>query len=515
MNSISEHEFTDYKDSLLEGIKESANSFQLEKSETTNVKGYKGFYFKYHSELDGCDGIYEIEATYFVYNYRSYIFSIAKYPDCQIDYSVDYAALIDSIEFNNADGSDVEEIASGTEPFDTDEDIYSDGLNAYASGEYHFITNEDLDVYGKNMEGVKIYIVGSVDDMKDNKIQVTLDDGFMMSSFDVADNYDRYSYTISEGDTVAILGTVSGYYDYGFLGNSVDVGDCLVIAAGDDALLYKKDTTDAELEEYIKEPVEPQVFQVQNSVIYEGHGTTVKITDVKDGGNSFDLKVNIVNDSDLNLGFNARAYAVNGIMTGNNIYDMDCDVAAHREANTTLKLKKDFLEEYGIKTIKRIDLLLWAYDNDKSFKEFDSGQLTILTTNDDGNYPEQVTGEAVYENGGLQIDYLKNDGNAFTFMVTNNTGSYMSFDVENICFNGYTSSEIDYDLIGTIVLNSCQTIIRLEPSNDFMNDNNINEVDTVDFTLNVRPEEDYFDEWNTEMISVVDAGLPAPSAQKH
>ena len=212
--------------------------------------------------------------------------------------------------------------------------------------------------------------------------------------------------------------------------------------------------------------------------------------------------MNIVNNSDLNLGFNARAYAVNGIMTGNNIYDMDCDVAAHRQANTTLKLKKDFLEEYKISTVKRIDLLLWAYDNDKAYKEFDSGQLTILTTADDGVYDEMLSGETVYENQGVKIDYLGRKGNDYKFSMTNTTGTYLSFTADNLTFNGYTSSDYYFDLYDVIVHNGCQAMFIIEPEREFLNDNDITDVTSVEFTLDISPEEDYFNEWSTGMISV-------------
>ena len=380
--------------------------------------------------------------------------------------------------------------------------LYNDGLEEYNSGDYLYITNEDLDKYGKNMVGAKIYIVSKVDDMKDNLIQTTLHSGYMMSGFDVADNFDRYCESISKGDTVAILGTVADYNDYSIMGHCVQVSDCLVIAAGEDAEQYRKASSDAALSGYFIEEVEPQLFEVQNPVIYEGNGTIVQITEVKDGGSSFDIKVNIVNNSDLNLGFNARAYAVNGIMTGNNIYDMDCDVAAHRQANTTLKLKKDFLEEYKISTVKRIDLLLWAYDNDKAYKEFDSGQLTILTTADDGVYDEMLSGETVYENQGVKIDYLGRKGNDYKFSMTNTTGTYLSFTADNLTFNGYTSSDYYFDLYDVIVHNGCQAMFIIEPEREFLNDNDITDVTSVEFTLDISPEEDYFNEWSTGMISV-------------
>lgn len=127
---------------------------------------------------------------------------------------------------------------------------FTDGMSAYNTGEYLFITNEDLDKYSPNMEGVKVYVVTDIDDLKDGRIQSNLSDGYMMSSFYVGDNYDSYKEWFKDDDVVAILGTVSGYNNYKITGKSVEVQDCLVFAEGDDAEKYKKDVSDEGLSEY-------------------------------------------------------------------------------------------------------------------------------------------------------------------------------------------------------------------------------------------------------------------------
>lgn len=127
----------------------------------------------------------------------------------------------------------------------------SDEIIQFQSGGYAYITNSDLNTYAVNMTGVKVYVVTQVDDMKDGKIQSTLDDGFMMSNFNVGDNYNKYSELISEEDTVAIAGTVADMTDYSFAGKSVEVNDCIVFAVGDDASQYVKGSTDESLSQYL------------------------------------------------------------------------------------------------------------------------------------------------------------------------------------------------------------------------------------------------------------------------
>lgn len=121
----------------------------------------------------------------------------------------------------------------------------------FDSSEYLFITNEDLNTYCVNMEGVKIYVVTKIDDIKDDKIQSTLAGGFMMSNFNIGKNFEKYKENLEEDDIIAIFGTVSGKNDYGFMGDSVEINDCMVFAVGEEAEIYKKEKSDSGLSEYL------------------------------------------------------------------------------------------------------------------------------------------------------------------------------------------------------------------------------------------------------------------------
>ena len=134
---------------------------------------------------------------------------------------------------------------------DTETGSLDPELEQFQSGGYAYITNSDLNTYAVNMSGAKVYVVTKVDDMKDGKIQSTLDDGFMMSNFNVGDNYEKYSEFIAEDDAVAIAGTVADMTDYSFVGKSVEVNDCIVFAVGDDTNQYVKDSTDESLSQYL------------------------------------------------------------------------------------------------------------------------------------------------------------------------------------------------------------------------------------------------------------------------
>lgn len=130
---------------------------------------------------------------------------------------------------------------------------FSEENRNFKNGKYKFIKNKDLDKYCANMEGVKIYVVTTVDDIKDDDMfQSNLSDGYMMSSFHVGEKYEKYKSFIDKGDLIAIAGTVTGYDNYSLTGTSVEISDCIIFAVGEDAEKYRKKKSDKSLKKYFE-----------------------------------------------------------------------------------------------------------------------------------------------------------------------------------------------------------------------------------------------------------------------
>lgn len=236
---------------------------------------------------------------------------------------------------------------------------------------------------------------------------------------------------------------------------------------------------------------------IEKKLIYDKNNVKIYVTGFEDNK----VKFYIENNSNLNLSFNAHSYAINGIMTGNNIYDMNCDVAANAKANTSLTIKSDFLSKYSIDEIQSIEINFWAYDNDKSFKEFDTGKITINTNASSSSLTKIKGTEELYNEKSIEVQYINQDNNNYTYLITNNTDSLFTFDIYNITINGFTSSETDYDLYNEEVLNGCQYVFTITVSNSFMYENNIDKVEDISFNISIRPNADYFNEWTTPMLS--------------
>ena len=128
-------------------------------------------------------------------------------------------------------------------------DYLKEGLKKYKSGEYRYISADDLSKYYPNLTGEKVYIIADVNEIDSEKIQITISDGYMMSNFRTPVDY---SQSINEDDKVAILCTVGSADDtFGtFLGTSYEFEDAYVFAVGKAVKEYKNAESDSYFKKY-------------------------------------------------------------------------------------------------------------------------------------------------------------------------------------------------------------------------------------------------------------------------
>ena len=246
-----------------------------------------------------------------------------------------------------------------------------------------------------------------------------------------------------------------------------------------------------------------------NTVLYDGNGLHVEAKDLEKASENGKIGLYIENNSNLSLGVSSYAYAINGIMAGG---DQDgfnsIDVAPGKKANATIDLVDDwednnFFKDYQIEDVSNFDILFWAYDNDKSYKSFDTGQIHVdVSGSENEESPIFANPLNIYDSNGIRVDFLSKHGNAFTFCISNNTGEYFTCDADNISYNDFTSSDTDYNLFNKYILDGCKLMVTLEPYSDFLEENEIKEVTKVDFSLKVRPLDDYSNEYSTDIFSV-------------
>lgn len=246
----------------------------------------------------------------------------------------------------------------------------------------------------------------------------------------------------------------------------------------------------------------------EDFILYNENGLYIESKGLSDAPSTNEIGLYMENNSALSLGVAPYAYAINGIMAGGDQYGINStDIASGKKANATISLidewdDKDFFKDYQISDISSFDILFWAYDNDKSFKAFDSGQIHAdLSGTEMQDSPVFSDCQTVYDQNGIKVDFVSKDGNNYNFCLTNNTGDYFTFDVENETYNDFTTSDVDYDLINEYVLNNCKLMFTIKPTDDFLSLNGISDVTKVDFSLNINPLADFSNQYSTDLIS--------------
>lgn len=236
---------------------------------------------------------------------------------------------------------------------------------------------------------------------------------------------------------------------------------------------------------------------IDEQIIYEGNDVIIKVTGIENNNVSFYFE----NNSSVNLGFNMHSYAVNGLMTNENIYTMDCNVAPNSKNTCTLEIPSEFLKNNNIDLIKTLTLHIWAYDNDAYYKEFECGSIH-LSTSVDNNINNIQSGKLLLEENGLKYELIKTQGNVYYIGITNTNIELCEVDMQNLVINDWTCDiAYNFDLMSLQILPNCQNIIPLDLT-EYLQEKNIDKIEYVSFNFDVRPNADYFNNYIGSTIRI-------------
>lgn len=240
----------------------------------------------------------------------------------------------------------------------------------------------------------------------------------------------------------------------------------------------------------------PEVYSLPaNQIIYNKNDVKIRTKGIETDSENVKLKIYIENKSNLNLGFNAHSFAVNGIMTNESIYYMDLDVPAGKKAQTTLDIKKAWLRKHNMKDIKNVDILFWAYDNDKHFKEFDTSCILLGS-----GKRKRLSGTSIYNGNDIIVKYVKTDGNKLYFSVLNKSKEFIDVSIENTSVNDWAYNKWILNAYNEQILPNCEKLFEIEIDDKFLADNSISKIKKFEFGFEVRYNDDYMNTVHTGSI---------------
>lgn len=265
----------------------------------------------------------------------------------------------------------------------------------------------------------------------------------------------------------------------------------------------KNEQSDA-LSEKHEDLAEEKTLSFSTGKIYEGNDCIINLTE----SNEKNLNFEIENNSSKDLSFNIHSLSVNGIMTNCSIYTGSVDIPSQKKGKMQIIIESEWKE--NIDNIEYMDMVFWVYDNSENFKDFDTG-IIRLTTNYYTDEKEFEVNRDYQEENGLVIVCNSMDINAISYSIINKNDYTVETNLENCSLNewafepGYSlhvfsdSAMSSIDGYGIIVFPNSMANVIVDISS-FVDENNIEDIKSFEFSLDVIPNGDYFSEEHTGKI---------------
>lgn len=242
---------------------------------------------------------------------------------------------------------------------------------------------------------------------------------------------------------------------------------------------------------------------VNEAVIYDDNDVIIKIKSLD--GNK--VKFYIENNSSKNYSINMHAYAINGYMADNNMFDMSSSAAKNSKVNVTFSIPKTLNSGYKVSDIKQMDFLIWFYDDDINYKAFDTGVLTVKTSLYDNKVDYDKGDQQLLSEKDISFQLVDKDEDKFVIGINNNSDSIYAFSGKNVVVNGYSlDTTYNLDIYDKMVFPGCFYPMTFEyewsTTSKFKSENDISKIDSVTLNFEAVPDNDYSKSWDSSQLII-------------
>ncbi|MBN1776409.1 MAG: hypothetical protein JW817_08100 [Clostridiales bacterium] len=218
------------------------------------------------------------------------------------------------------------------------------------------------------------------------------------------------------------------------------------------------------------------------------------------------INVQIENNTEQNQVMSVYGMKVNGIAIDGSLY---CEVSTGKKANAEIYLDGADLEVSGISTIKDLEIVFEGYDSDSYDTLFMSDAVTF-STNADESFVQTVddSGTVVYDENGIRVvmkETIEIDefGDPyFVLFVENDTDAEIYVSMDDVSVNGVMLDPFFASIVpaGTVDFEDAWfSVSDLE-------DNDISEIEEIEFSLYAYDWDTMDDVFTTDMITLTVQG---------
>lgn len=240
----------------------------------------------------------------------------------------------------------------------------------------------------------------------------------------------------------------------------------------------------------------------ETGILWDGNGCIIY------NKNKNELSFQIENNSDKNYNFNIHSMAINGVMTNCNIYTGSIDIPSGANGKMKIEIDDSWVERTD--DIEYIDLVIWAYDKNSNFLDFETGIIRI-TTECYSEEKEFEPKEEYTETNGLFVFENSINENKISYSIINTNNYQVETDLQNCSINGQAfepgySTHITSDSIGAsldgygiiVFPNSIANVVV--KTDEFVEENKIEKIETFEFSLKITPNGDYTKQKDSDKI---------------
>ena len=246
-------------------------------------------------------------------------------------------------------------------------------------------------------------------------------------------------------------------------------------------------------------PVVPDEIAIDEQVIFDNGTIVVTAKGLTENilfGDA--LKLLIENNGTTDVNVSVDKLIVNGFMSSGYCYE---DVAAGKKVNTELYLLLDDLEDFGIKTLGLIELVIGVNDIETN-ETLESSELVSIKTNAYDVMDTEITAEGVelYNANGVKFVSLGIEedellGTSIYIYAENTSEANVLLDVENFSVNGFMVDP----LLMTSVDAGRKAVDMISIYSEDLETNGIEKIENVEFVLEISDD----DTWDVIAVSDV------------
>ena len=230
---------------------------------------------------------------------------------------------------------------------------------------------------------------------------------------------------------------------------------------------------------------------IEETVIYEKDSIKVTVTGLDNSGfMGPEIKMLFENTGDKDVTVQTRNCVINGYMINTM---MSVDVAAGKKANDSLTLMESDLDEAKIGKLTDISFDLAIIDP-TSFSTIDETELFLLNTSYTGKYTQEYddSGTVIYEandikiiSKGVEADDIF--GQSLNLYIENNSENTIIIQSDSVSVNGFMINA----MFSSTVLPSAKIIDDMTFMGSYLEENDITEIESIEFKIIVIDESDF------------------------